>query len=104
MNKICTSIKQSKKLIELGIGMMILLASASCDGIEAESNVQTKEKKKECRDTIQVLRGYKVVGDNDIAVEKIIMGGHEYWAVWGRLAGAPAVLHDENCPCKQKQK
>ena len=103
MNKICTSIKQSKKLIELGIGMMILLVSASCDGIGTESNVQTKREKKECRDTIQVLRGYKVVGDNDIAVEKIIMDGHEYWAVWGRLAGAPAVLHDENCPCKQKQ-
>ena len=88
------------KIKELMIGMVILLASASCDGIE---NVQTKEEKRECRDTIQVLRDYKVVGDNDIVIEKIIMGGHEYWAVWGRLAGAPAVLHDENCPCKQKQ-
>lgn len=52
-------------------------------------------------DTIQVIRGYKAVGDTDLTVEKLIIEGHEYWAIFGRLAGAPSVVHSETCPCKQ---
>ena len=52
-------------------------------------------------DTIQVIRGYKVVGHADLTLEKLIIEGHEYWAIFGRLAGAPSVVHSETCPCKQ---
>ena len=53
------------------------------------------------RDGMEVEVAYSGGKDSDVILELARMSGIEYWAIFGRLAGAPGVVHSETCPCKQ---
>ena len=47
---------------------------------------------------------YRIIGSNYYrSIEKCTIEGHEYIIFGSKLANPPTVVHNENCPCKNKQ-
>ncbi len=87
------------KIIRL-LPVVVLMISCGSDIATmptSEANIVSKTES----ELIVVSNPYKVVGDNDMSVSKIEIEGHEYIAIWGRLASAPSVIHSASCPCRE---
>lgn len=82
-----------KKLILILLTAAILL---SC-----KNNTQiTKTDEKE----IITFSEYRIIGSNYYrSIEKCTIENHEYIIFGSKLANPPTVVHNENCPCKNKQ-
>lgn len=81
-----------KKLILVLFTVLLV----SCCNNQQEDNIQGD------KDYITATR-YKIVGSRyERTVEKFTIEGHEYLLFSSKLANPPTVIHNENCPCKNK--
>lgn len=79
------------RLYAILLGLFGVIFFSSCNATHTETNMKK-----------QADMGHKrIFSKGDLAVEKVTIEGHEYLLFYGRLATAPSVVHNENCPCSK---